>query len=328
MGPLQLAGRVLSDPILGLKVSGKLPSSLVGVYQRGGLAYVGGYIAYYFAHYTGVPLDEAFWSWLKRKNHGSLLRARVLDHSMFLDIEDKGISRQLLLEGKREKGSLEVFTRELKRLQQAVGDEFVILDIGGNIGYYVLIEAFAAPRSRIYAVEPSPVNVNLLKKNVQMDGMAHRIDVTSGAISNKTGKAVLFLSNESNVHSMERLSDRSITVPTWTVDEFLSTKGLEPTKVNVLRMDTEGHEAKILEGVGNLLGANQPLLLFIEFHNTLIRDGHIGKIVDLLKSADLEFVYGCNDYFTGVVDHLYGLDDLPTNLKRHAAAQVFLKRGY
>ena len=163
---------------MALKVTSKLPSSLVAVYQRGGLAYVAGYIAYYFAHYTGIPLDEPFWSWLKRKNRGSLLRARVLNHIMLLDIEDKGISRQLLLEGKREKGALEVFTRELKRLQEAVGDELVVLDIGGNIGYYVLIEAFVSPRSRIYTVEPSPVNVNLLKKNIQIHAIDHRVDVT------------------------------------------------------------------------------------------------------------------------------------------------------
>ena len=328
MRPLQLARKLLSKPIVALKVTSKLPSSLVAVYQRGGLAYVAGYIAYYFAHYTGIPLDEAFWSWLKRKNRGSLLRARVLNHIMLLDIEDKGISRQLLLEGKREKGALEVFTRELKRLQEAVGDELLVLDIGGNIGYYVLIEAFVAPRSRIYAVEPSPVNVNLLKKNIQIHAIDHRVDVTTGAISNKTGKGVLFLSNQSNVHSMERLSGRSITVQTWTIDEFLSAKGLEPIKVQVVRMDTEGHEAKILEGMGNLLRGNYPLLLFIEFHNTLIRNGSIGKIVDLLNSAGLQFVYGCNDYFTGVVEEFYGLDDLPENLKRHAGAEVFLKRGY
>lgn len=325
---IQLIRKFLSNPAVASKVASKLLSSFGNAYRRGGLIYVVGYIAYYFTHFTGIPLDEAFWSCLKRKNGSNLMMASVLNHKMILNLDDEGISRQLILEGKREKGALQVFTCELKKLQNVVGNELIVLDIGANIGYYVLIEAFFAPFCKIYAVEPSPANVDLLRKNVQINQIYDKVEITTGAISNKTGEGKLFLSNQSNVHSMEQSSGRNITVRTWTTDDFLQSKRLEPSKVNVVRMDTEGHEAKILQGMCKLLKGSQPLLLFIEFHETPIRDKSLYNVLDLLKNANLEFVYGCNDYFTGVVEEFYSFDDLPGNLKRHAGAEVFLKRGY
>ncbi|MHA1410854.1 MAG: FkbM family methyltransferase [Candidatus Odinarchaeia archaeon] len=320
--------KLLSSLTVALKVANKLPSSLADVFRRGGLIYVFGYIAYYFSHFTGISIDNPFWNRLRRKNSNRLMMARVLNYKMFLDISDKGISRQLILEGKREKGALKIFTQELKRLQEVVGNELIILDIGANIGYYVGIEALIAPYSKIYAVEPSPVNVELLAKNVEINQLCDRVDITTGAISNKTGESILFLSNQSNVHSMERQSGKKIKVKTWTVDDFIMMKGLEPTKINVVRMDTEGHEYKILQGMEKLMNSNQPLLLFIEFHDTLVSKGKLKDILDLLKSKNFKFIYGCNDYFTGMVEELYSFDELSNNLKLHAGAEVFIKRGY
>ena len=72
---------------------------------------------------------------------------------MFLNLNDKGLSRTLILFGKRELDHKIILEKVLKKNMK-------ILDIGSNIGYYLLIERNLVGRnSKIIAVEPedSPI---------------------------------------------------------------------------------------------------------------------------------------------------------------------------
>ena len=45
-----------------------------------------------------------------------------------------------------------------------------ILDIGANIGYYVLIQRnLVGKNAKITAIEPIPENVNILRKNLKLN---------------------------------------------------------------------------------------------------------------------------------------------------------------
>ena len=74
---------------------------------------------------------------------------RVNDYLMMLDLEDKGISRTLLLFG----------TRELDHkylLEQIIKPGMNIFDVGSNIGYYPLLELKLLNNTgRLLAIEPS-----------------------------------------------------------------------------------------------------------------------------------------------------------------------------
>jgi len=79
------------------------------------------------------------------------------NYLMYVDLKDKGISKELYVHKTREHFSTEF-------LQKFVKEEDIVIDIGANIGYYALMEAQLANKGKVYAIEPIPTNVDLLKK--------------------------------------------------------------------------------------------------------------------------------------------------------------------
>jgi len=289
-----------------------------------------GYFLYYLSHYSGIPFDTAYWWLVKRCSRGRFVKARVLNFDMYLDLNDHGISRQLWLEGIREHSAVAGYKKELLHLREVLRSPLTILEAGSNIGYYTLMAYHTLKDVRIFAVEPAPDNVQLLQQNLKLNGLEKVVDVTKGGLSEQSGKMRLFLSSESNVHSMEynRSSGTYIDVPVWSIDDFLEMKGLKSKDVHVLRMDTEGHELSILLGMKKVLDSNTPMLCFIEFHDVLLKDRRIYKAIELLKKHGFYLSYACVDYFIGTVEEFWSLDELPEILQRHSAAEVFLRRGY
>lgn len=315
---------------IALQLLKQLPRRVVRISKERGMTRGIGYLLYYLQHYSGLPFDKLYWLIVKLIVGGKVVKTRVLDFDMYVDLDDHGISRQLWIEGIREHGAVSAYKKELLHLQEVLGAPLTILEAGSNIGYYTLMAYPILKEVRIFAVEPAPDNVQLLLQNIKLNGIEGKVDVTQGALSERTGKMRLFLSDQSNVHSMEysRSSRDYIDVPTWSIDDFLQRKGLEPKDVHVLRMDTEGHELSILLGAKRLLMSSTPLLCFIEFHDVLLKNGRIYKMISLLKEHGFRVSYGCVDYFTGTIEEFWSLDDLPNILQRHSAAEVFLRRGF
>ena len=85
---------------------------------------------------------------------------RVYDFELILDLQDKGISRGLMLFAERE-----LEHREM--LKQIVRPGMRIFDIGANIGYYAIMESkMVGEEGTVIAIEPSPSNIGLLKRNL------------------------------------------------------------------------------------------------------------------------------------------------------------------
>ena len=78
---------------------------------------------------------------------------------MLLDISQEGIHKHLFLYGCHEPECTRIFRGMLPRGARVV-------DVGANIGYHVLIEAQMA--QKVYAIEPEPRNLRLLRKNIEL----------------------------------------------------------------------------------------------------------------------------------------------------------------
>jgi FkbM family methyltransferase len=176
---------------------------------------------------------------------------------MYLDMRDKGVSRELALMGIREA----LFT---KTLHGALREGDVVLDIGANIGYYALMAArLVGPRGKVYAIEPVPHNMKLLEDSIRLNNCGN-IETFRLAMGQSDGIAKLYLSDHPNWSSFYR--PRKVTgqidIQINSVDSFL--QGKRPP--DVIRMDVEGYEYEILMGMSDLLASGRPLRLFIEFH--------------------------------------------------------------
>jgi len=196
---------------------------------------------------------------------------RIHDYSMYLDLQDHGLSRSLLL----------FRTREVDHkvmLERIIRAGMTIFDIGGNIGYYPLMELSLLNGSgKVIVVEPSPSNVALLRRNLVLNGYA-RVPVIEAAISNVVGTRNFFLSHQSNLGTFhpvgsgsESLSGQTVEVETLTVPILAERHG----PPDLLRMDVEGHEVEVLNGmVADLQrGAYAPTIIF-ETHLTRYNATH------------------------------------------------------
>jgi len=197
---------------------------------------------------------------------------RIHDYRMWLDLQDRGISRTLLLFG----------TRELDHkimLERVLRPGMTVFDIGANIGYYALMElGLIGPAGRLIAIEPSPSNLALLRRNLALNGEDVRVTVVEGAVSEREEERRFFLSAQSNLNTFhadgaaaDHLSGDSIQVKTFTVPQLAEAHGAP----NLIRMDVEGHEVEVIEGLLPAVeaGTMAPMIIF-ETHRSRYSADH------------------------------------------------------
>ena len=240
---------------------------------------------------------DVYRSYLRARSEDGVVKRRIYDNEMSLPVSDPGISAELLWRRTHEPRTTAAFRRELAALRDATGP-VTVLEIGANIGYYCLLEAAALDDATIYAVEPLPENVGLLRRNLELNGHTDRTDVTQGVISDTDGRETLYLSEKSNgarVAAPPPFADSGerIAVDAWRLDTFVTRRGIDPADVAVVRMDVEGHEAAVLRGMRDVLDSTGPLLLYIEVHRALVADGTLDEVASTLDDAGLTLVSGC-----------------------------------
>ncbi len=182
---------------------------------------------------------------------------------MKLDLCDDGISKALYLYGTRERDQVSI-------VESAVKPGMSVLDIGANIGYYALLEAsLLNGKGRVYAFEPHPSNFSMLKKNITLNSAEGNIESFEKGMSNREGSLEFFVSKRSNLHTMNptyfNTDERkgsfvdSIKVEVDDISRFLKNN-----RVDLIRMDIEGHEVEVLKGLYKVLDdmGSYPSVLF------------------------------------------------------------------
>jgi FkbM family methyltransferase len=199
-----------------------------------------------------------------------LLR-RIHNYRMYLDCQDSGLSRSLLLFGTRE-------VDHKVMLERIVRPGMTIFDIGGNIGYYPLMELGLLERTgKVIVVEPSPSNVELLRRNLALNGY-NDVPVIEAAVSDVAGRREFFLSEQSNLGTFhpvgsgsETLTGATVAVETLTIPLLAERFGAP----DLIRMDVEGHEVEVLRGMLDAVseGEMAPMIIF-ETHLSRYGQGH------------------------------------------------------
>jgi FkbM family methyltransferase len=198
--------------------------------------------------------------------------------------------------GRYEPGTTRLF-------QEVVKPGTVVIDVGAHVGYYALLAARqVGPQGKVYAFEPEPANYALLLKNIELNGYGN-IVAAGEAVSNRVGPATLFLTRlDSGRHSTYHhgLPEKgSVAVETTTLDAFLEAEGWP--KVDLVKVDVEGAEWDVLEGMEQLLRKSEGLKLILEFNPFLLQSAGVDPFRFLERPASWRFKVYCIDEGRGLL---------------------------
>ena len=202
---------------------------------------------------------------------------------------------------------------ELISLIRKGGDGFV--DIGANVGIFSMIASQTF--NRVYAFEPFEHTCNYLKNNAKINS-SNNITVYNMAISDAKGRAQLYCNPFNNGgHSLEKLKTTSIenkqhdmkhrdmsqqkylkekagiiengsritnvvNVRKEMLDDIL---GNEEIKVDLIKIDVEGHELSVIRGAKKIIHSHKPFI-FAEVSKNRQK---VIKIINLLPHGYIPY---------------------------------------
>lgn len=189
---------------------------------------------------------------------------RTKDQTSFCVPADvRSMSTYILLEQER------WFEDELPFLLRMVQPGMGIIDIGANHGVYAInLAARVGDSGFVLAFEPAPDVASRLAKSFEDNGLSAFAKVLPIALSNRAGEARLCVAPNSELNqiddSNENRSDKKYINVRMTTLDALMLSGDIPcnASVDVLKIDAEGHEFKILEGGSKFLASYDPLIMF------------------------------------------------------------------
>jgi FkbM family methyltransferase len=143
----------------------------------------------------------------------------------------------------------EIFYAREYAIHTPLPERPLVLDCGANVGLSP-IWFLGRYGARVHAFEPEPNNFRLLEINA---GGRNDVVVNQAAVGKTKGKVDLHVSSHGATHSVKDASAGAATVSVdgVTLADYLEHRSLE--KVDVLKLDVEGSEMDVLEGLGGRL---------------------------------------------------------------------------
>lgn len=156
-------------------------------------------------------------------------------------------------------------------LRERVQPGAVCLDVGANVGVYVLQFAhWAGPTGSVVAFEPNPVARTVLQKHVEMNELTSQVKIVASAIGASCGEAELYAADADGMSRLgepnEAIAERTskIIVPLTTLDAYCEAEDLKP---DWLFIDIEGFELAALDGARRLIKSRgEKLGIIVEMH--------------------------------------------------------------
>lgn len=285
------------------------------------------------AHYApAIAGFDTYQKYIDRHATDGFFVTPVQGHEMKLPLTDGGITQKLLYDGVHERIAARAFREELARLRDAHREDVTVVEFGGNIGYYTLLEAdVLGEQADIHLAEPVPSNVQLLRENVERNGFGDRVTISGVAVGADDRTVEMSVSSDSNcgrVGADPRYGETRevIEVEQQSVSTFLSDQGLAPGDVDVVRMDVEGYEASIFESMDSIFESGAPRLLFVEAHDRLIEENSLETVLDPLFEYGFEFVHGTGEGGVEPKVEIQGLDEVEETLHNYENIDLVLRR--
>lgn len=156
-------------------------------------------------------------------------------------------------------------------------------DVGANIGIYTLFADEVIGSGEIHSFEPHPVNAKSLRNNIN-EYCSDKVTPHEIALLDKEGELLFDTASMEPGEGAGQISNEGdIKVKTRRADE------LDIESPDVMKIDVEGAEIKVLRGLDDIL--DNIRIIYLEAHLVQLIKGYnmsFGHITDFVKEKDLE----------------------------------------
>lgn len=198
------------------------------------------------------------------------------EQSFYLNPKDEGLSNQLLKYGIREPINSYFLVKEIKSRKPHM------LDVGGNIGYFPIIEALSNVKS-VSVYEPVTENFEYLVKNL---APFNNVKCYNKGIGEKNITTKIYITNRRNNACVEPcdeyMEENKITIKQTEEIQLVTLadacQAIDDTNV-LCRMDVEGYEKKILTNIPEKIRG-----LSFEFHTKIIGEIQSIELINKLEN--------------------------------------------
>jgi FkbM family methyltransferase len=151
----------------------------------------------------------------------------------------------------------------------------VVFDIGAHVGLFTLGAAKrVGPTGKVFAFEPAPATFDLLQRQICLNGWRDRIEAVRSVVSDVDATVPFYAHGTSMAASLSRenievLNPERLATPAGryevssvSIDGLCSDRKVAP---DVVKIDVEGAELRVLRGAGKLL-ASKRVEILCEIH--------------------------------------------------------------
>lgn len=168
----------------------------------------------------------------------------------------------------------EVVVSDQYQARRFLKEDSVIIDAGANIGIFSIFGAHCSPRGQVYAFEPARATFDILRKNAApYSGISC---FKAGLGDARSAKDILTYPRstcgstfeDSGILSLRHHRPEDLErerVDVVTIDGFVADRKIP--RVDFIKIDTEGYEARILEGAKETIRTWKPVIAMSAYHH-------------------------------------------------------------
>ena len=216
----------------------------------------------WYARSANHPAKLRMLKWIRRFLGFKILIVEVPGGLMRLDSSDF-LQNQILMGGVYEPKTLNLMQRLLK-----MGDCFV--DVGANVGQYSLAATVCVGETgRVIAVEPNPAICTELLVNRRLSQAERGIRIVCAALSNRSGLLNFTMPPPTNRGASREATTQQLDQTDWYVVPCVTLAAVlehfSVERIRVVKIDVEGSELRVLQGLLNADHPCRPEHILFEF---------------------------------------------------------------
>jgi protein O-GlcNAc transferase len=155
------------------------------------------------------------------------------------------------------------FEDEIRFVRRWLRPGMRAIDVGANFGVYTLAMARAVGNDgRVWCFEPTAETADFLERSLALNGCRH-VNLVRAAVSDREGSIAFSVGTQSELNAVAgpgAPAGRIVEVPAVTLDRKAAELGWQD--IDMLKLDVEGHELRVIQGATQFLRAQSPLVMF------------------------------------------------------------------